>query len=158
MDKLQDFSKALNAWVEKGLFVLGAGICLILFAQVLFRYAGASLGWSEEISRYLLVVITFLGGSVAYKQASFIGLKGIGHRLGPTFQKVIVIGLQILTLGCFTLIAWFGTVYTFKTWDQRWSSLPLPMSIPFVVIPVGAAIFIVHILADIFKAAESRKP
>jgi TRAP-type C4-dicarboxylate transport system permease small subunit len=158
MEKLQNLSKALNAWVEKALFVLGAVICLILFAQVLFRYAGASLGWSEEISRYLLVAITFLGGTVAYKKASFIGLTGIGHRLGPTFQKIIVVGLQILTLSCFTLIAWFGTAYTFKTWDQRWSSLSLPMSLPFMVIPIGAAIFVVHVLADIFKTAEGRKP
>ncbi|MBI5584135.1 MAG: TRAP transporter small permease [Deltaproteobacteria bacterium] len=155
MPVLQRLSSAINALVEKVLFVIGAAICLILFAQVLFRYAGASLGWSEEVSRYLLVAITFLGGTVAYKRTSFIGLKGFGHRLGPAIQRTIVVCLQGLTLACFLLIAWFGTVYTFRTWAQAWSSLPLPMSIPFAVIPIGAVILIIHVLADIFKKTES---
>ena len=62
MPPLQRISEAINTLVEKVLFVIGAVICLILFAQVISRYAGASLGWSEEVSRYLLVAITFLGG------------------------------------------------------------------------------------------------
>ncbi|MBA4392537.1 MAG: hypothetical protein C0407_03190 [Desulfobacca sp.] len=154
MSMLQRLSSAINAVVEKMLFVIGAAICLILFGQVIFRYAGFSLGWSEEVSRYLLVSITFLGGSVAYRRTSFIGLKGFGHRLGPVIQRAIVVGLQGLTLACFLLFAWFGAVYTLKTWNQSWSSLPLPMSLPFAVIPIGSVIFIIHILADISKTTQ----
>ncbi|HNU12796.1 MAG TPA: TRAP transporter small permease subunit, partial [Rubrivivax sp.] len=76
MHALQRASRALNTVAEKLLMLIGAAICLILFAQVVFRYAGDSLGWSEEVSRHLLVAITFLGGTVAYKRASFIGLQG----------------------------------------------------------------------------------
>jgi TRAP-type transport system small permease protein len=158
MSRLENASKAVNAAVEKVLLVIGAAICLILFAQVIFRYGGASLGWSEEVSRYLLVAITFLGGTVAYKHARFIGLKGFAHRWGPAFEMLIVIGLQGLTLGCFALIAWFGATYTVKVWDQTWSSLQIPMSFPFAVIPIGAVIFVLHVLADIFKTAERKKP
>jgi TRAP-type transport system small permease protein len=157
MSMLEIASQAVNALVEKVLFVIGAAICFILFAQVIFRYAGSSLGWSEEVSRYLLVAITFLGGTVAYKHARFIGLKGFAHRLGPTFEMLTVISLQGLTLGCFTLIAWFGATYTIKVWDQTWSSVQIPMSIPFAVIPLGAVIFILHVLADIFKTMERKK-
>ena len=92
MSLLQRASQAINTVVEKVLMVIGAAICLILFAQVASRYAGASLGWSEEVSRHLLVAITFMGGTVAYKRASFIGLKGFGHSLGPAVQQIIVVG------------------------------------------------------------------
>jgi TRAP-type C4-dicarboxylate transport system permease small subunit len=155
MSLLQHLSSTINAVVEKVLFVLGAAICLILFAQVACRYAGASLGWSEEASRYLLVAITFLGGTVAYKRSRFIGLKGFGHRLGPIVQQAIVISLQALTLGCFILIAWFGSAYTLKAWEQTWASLPIPMSIPFAMIPIAAVIFVVHVLSD-FSSTVSR--
>src|SRR5574340_782277 len=104
MQALLRLSRALNVAVEKLLMVIGAAICVILFAQVVFRYAGDSLGWSEEVSRHLLVAITFLGGTVAYKRASFIGLQGIGHRLGPAFQRRIVLALQLLSFACFGLI------------------------------------------------------
>jgi TRAP-type C4-dicarboxylate transport system permease small subunit len=151
-------SQAINAVVEKFLFVIGAAICIILFAQVVFRYAGASLGWSEEVSRHLLVAITFMGGTVAYKRASFIGLQGFGHSLGPAVQQAIVVGLQVLTLACFGLIAWFGAVYTVKAAEHTTSSLQIPMAIPFSVIPVAFAIFVVHVLADMARTLERKKP
>jgi TRAP-type C4-dicarboxylate transport system permease small subunit len=157
MPFLQRISQTLNSVVEKILFVIGAAICIILFAQVVFRYAGASLGWSEEVSRHMLVAITFLGGTVAYKRASFIGLRGFGHRLGPAAQQAIVIGLQLLTLACFGLIAWFGAAYTMKAAEHTSSSLQIPMSIPFSVIPAASVIFVIHVLADIAKALERKK-
>jgi TRAP-type transport system small permease protein len=154
MSGLQRTSETINALVEKVLFVIGTAICLILFAQVVSRYAGASLGWSEEVSRHLLVAITFLGGTVAYKRSRFIGLQGFGHYLGPVVQQIIVKGLQGLTLLCFILITWFGTAYTINAWQQASSSLQIPMSIPFSVIPMASIIFVVHVLADIFKPTK----
>jgi len=158
MSSLQRTSQAINAVVEKILFVIGAAICIILFAQVVSRYAGASLGWSEEVSRHLLVAITFMGGTVAYKRASFIGLKGFGHHLGPAVQQAIVIGLQVMTLACFGLIAWFGVGYTVKAAEHTSSSLQIPMAIPFSVIPIASIIFVVHVLADIARTLERKTP
>ncbi|GAB1389971.1 MAG: hypothetical protein AMXMBFR78_12420 [Rubrivivax sp.] len=148
MNMLQRASRALNRAVERLLMLIGAAICVILFAQVVFRYAGNSLGWSEEVSRHLLVAITFLGGTVAYKRASFIGLQGLGHRFGPAFQRGVVVLLQGLTLACFGLIAWFGAGYTLKAAEHTSASLQIPMSIPYAVIPLSALVFIVHVLAD----------
>jgi TRAP-type C4-dicarboxylate transport system permease small subunit len=145
---LQRISLRINAVVEKLLLVIGGSICIILFLQVFSRYFGASLGWSEEVSRHLLVAITFLGGTAAYKRMSFIGLKGIGYSLGRSVQQVIVVALQVATLGCFCILAWFGTEYTIKAWQHTTASLQIPMSIPFAVIPVSAMVFIVHVLAD----------
>jgi len=158
MSLLQRASQTINAIVEKALFVIGAAICIILFAQVVSRYAGESLGWSEEVSRHLLVAITFLGGTVAYKRASFIGLKGFGHQLGPVVQQAILVTLQVLTLACFGLIAWFGVAYTVKAAEHTSASLQIPMALPFSVIPVAAFIFVVHVLADIARTLERKTP
>ncbi len=148
---LERVSATINAVAEKLLFVLGAAICVILFAQVVFRYAGASLGWSEEVSRHLLVAITFLGGTVAYKRASFIGLEGLGHYLGPTVQRAIVIVLQVVSLACFGVIAWFGAGYTVTAIPQTSASLQISMAIPFSVIPLASVIFMVHVAADMSR-------
>lgn len=156
MSGLERASRLLNAAVEKLLMLIGAAICLILFAQVVFRYAGSSLGWSEEVSRHLLVAITFLGGTVAYKRASFIGLQGIGHRFGPAFQRTVVFVLQLLTLACFALIGWFGAAYTVKAAEHTSAALQIPMSIPYAVIPISALVFIVHVFADM--AATRARP
>lgn len=158
MQTLQRVSRALNAAVEKLLMAIGTAICVILFAQVVFRYAGYSLGWSEEVSRHLLVAITFLGGTVAYRRASFISLQGIGHHLGAAFQRSMVFALQLLTLACFALIAWFGTAYTIKAAEHTSASLQIPMSIPYAVIPLAALVFIVHVLADMAATRGGAAP
>ncbi len=155
---IEGASEAINRWVERVLLFIGAAICLILFAQVVFRYAGASLGWSEEVSRHLLVAITFLGGTVAYKRASFIGLQGLGHFFGPAVQRTIVVALQLLTLALFVLIAWFGAVYTLKAAEHTSAALQIPMSIPFAVIPLAAVIFVIHVLADMTRSLGHRNP
>lgn len=158
MALMEAVSQTINRWVEKVLLVVGAAICLILFAQVVFRYAGASLGWSEEVSRHLLVAITFLGGTVAYKRASFIGLRGLGDRFGPAVRQAIVLALQVLTLALFLLITGFGAIYTLKAAEQTSAALQIPMSIPFSVIPLAAAIFVVHVLADMTRSFGRKRP
>jgi TRAP-type C4-dicarboxylate transport system permease small subunit len=157
MTLLKAISQSINHAIEKLLLLIGSAICIILFAQVLSRYAGASLGWSEEVSRHLLVAITFLGGTAAYKRASFISLRGIGHRLGPAIQRGITIALQLFTLALFCVIAWFGAIYTLKAWEHTSSALLIPMSIPFAVIPLSALILVVHVAADMARTLE-RKP
>ena len=155
---INSVSRALNAAVEKALLLLGVVIGGILFCQVFFRYLGASLGWSEEVSRHLLVAITFLGGTSAYKHSNFIGLSGIGGLLGAKLQSFIAGALQALTLTCFGVIAWFGIACTLNANAQTTSSLQIPMSIPFAVIPLAAIILVIHVLADMTNTARGRLP
>ena len=150
-------SGRVNTLVERLLLGIGSAICLILFAQVLCRYAGASLGWSEEVSRHLLVAITFFGSTSAYKRAGFIGLKGVGQWFGPGTARVILLTMQLLTLCCFALICWFGIAYSTKAWHHTTSALQLPMAIPFSVIPAAALILIFHVLADIERTIKGRQ-
>lgn len=145
---LQTASSKLNTLMERLLLLAGIAIAVILFIQVVARYLGSSLSWSEEVGRYLLIAITFLGATVAYKQAHFIGLQGFGHKLGPRIEQGIVRLLQLLTLACFSLITWFGALYTFNAWEQTSTAVQMPMSIPLAAIPVSGVVFLLHVLAD----------
>ena len=112
-------SEWVNSQVEKILLVIGVAISVILFIQVFARYMGHSLSWSEEIGRYLLVATTFLGATVAYKRAHFIGLAGFGARFGLLVEQLIMRALQLMTLACFGLITWYGSIYTLNSWEQN---------------------------------------
>lgn len=149
--RLLAFSDRVNDLVEQLLLVIGVTFSLILFAQVLARYLGHSLSWSEEIGRYLLVATTFLGATVAYKRADFIGLAGFGARFGRLVERIIVRALQLMTLACFGFITWFGVGYTLKAWDQTSSAVQMPMSLPIAVLPLSAVIFLLHVLVDLTR-------
>jgi len=154
--RLLALSNLINHWVERLLLLIGVLISLILFAQVIARYSGHSLSWSEEVGRYLLVAITFFGATVAYKRAHFIGLAGFGARFGRLVEKLIFRGLQVLTLGCFGLITWYGVIYTLKSWDQTSTAVQMPMSLPISVLPLSGAIFLIHVLTDLTKRHSSK--
>lgn len=151
-------SDRVNHWVERVLLLIGIVISLILFAQVLARYAGHSLSWSEEVGRYLLVATTFLGATVAYKRAHFIGLAGFGARFGLLMEQLIMRFLQALTLGCFGLITWYGVIYTLKSWDQTSTAVQMPMALPVSVVPLSGAIFLLHILTDMTRRKAAAAP
>ena len=153
---LQDTSDKLNTLMEGLLLLAGIAIAIILFIQVVARYLGSSLSWSEEVGRYLLITITFLGATVAYKRANFIGLKGFGERLGPFVEQAIVRLLQFLTLACFGLITWFGAIYTINSWEQTTTAVQMSMSIPLAVIPLSGAVFLLHVLADLTQRKTQR--
>jgi TRAP-type C4-dicarboxylate transport system permease small subunit len=144
-------SNAVNHGVERLLLAVGVVISLILFAQVVARYSGHSLSWSEEVGRYLLVATTFLGATVAYKRAHFIGLAGFGARLGLVVERLITRSLQTLTLACFGLITWYGVIYTLKSWEQTSTAVQMPMSLPIAVLPLSGLIFLLHILTDMTR-------
>ena len=153
--RLALYSERVNDGVEKLLLLAGVAISVILFVQVLARYLGHSLSWSEEVGRYLLVATTFLGATVAYKRAHFIGLAGFGARFGLLVEQIIVRGLQLLTLACFALITWYGTIYTLNSWEQTSTAMQIPMSLPIAVLPLSGAIFLLHILADMTKHKQA---
>jgi TRAP-type C4-dicarboxylate transport system permease small subunit len=150
-ERLQSISERVNGLIEKLLLGAGVAISLILFVQVVARYLGESLSWSEEVGRYLLVATTFLGATVAYKRAHFIGLAGFGARFGRLVEQLIVRSLQLMTLACFCLITWFGVIYTIKAWDQASTAVQMPMSLPISVVPLSGLIFVLHVLADMTK-------
>lgn len=154
---IEKVSGRVNMMVEHLLVVTGAAICLILFAQVIWRYLGSSLGWSEEVSRHLLVTITFLGSTAAYKRANFIGLRGVGQWFGPNCERIILLFLQLLTFVCFAALSCFGAMYTVKAWHHSTASLQIPMAIPFAVIPLATAILVLHTVADMVRTVRGRK-
>ncbi len=157
LSAIERISGWVNKLVERLLIVTGAAICLILFGQVIWRYLGSSLGWSEEVSRHLLVTITFLGSTAAYKRADFIGLRGIGQWFGPNCERVILVVLQLLTFVCFAALSCFGVMYTLQAWHHSTASLQIPMAVPFAVIPLATAILVLHVAADIIRTVRGSK-
>jgi TRAP-type C4-dicarboxylate transport system permease small subunit len=109
------------------------------------------------VSRHLLVTITFLGSTAAYKRASFIGLRGVGQWFGPNCERAILLVLQLLTFACFAALSCFGVMYTLKAWHQSTASLQIPMAIPFAVIPLATTILVLHIAADIVRTVQGKK-
>lgn len=52
-------------------------ITFILFANVVLRFFGISLEWAEEVARYGIIWVTFIGGSICIYKGGHIRVDAI---------------------------------------------------------------------------------
>ena len=72
-------------WLTLGFFWL---LALTVFYQFFTRYVLAdSAAWTEEIARYLLIVVTFVGSSMAVRRNSHIHVEFLYRWLPPTVGR-----------------------------------------------------------------------
>ena len=158
MNALKRFSYTINNWVEWSLFGLGFTMSAIVAAQVFSRYAlNHSLFWSEELARYLLVWLTFLGSSVAYYRKVHPGIDIIYGRLPAPVQKTAAIVVHLVSMLLFGVMIFYGLKFAYFVRAQISPSLYLPKWIIFSVFPVSGLILTLHsftVLLDELKGCS----
>ena len=143
-DKL---SRNLNRWIEYLLFGLGLTMTLVVAAQVLSRYVfNHSLFWSEELARYLLVWLSFLGASVAYRRKVHPGIDILQTKMPAPLQKISIIAVHLASLTLFGVMIFFGCRFAYFVRLQISPALYLPKWIVFGIIPVSGCILMIHCL------------
>ena len=91
--------------------VMLAVMSVVVFLQVIFRFViKASLPWSEELSRYLLVYITYFGCAYGIKTGAHLGVEAFVLILPKTVQKAINVLVQIGGLVVCVLILKFDNL------------------------------------------------
>ncbi len=86
-----------------------AVMVVLVFGNVVLRYAfNTGLGISEELSRLLFLISTFLGAIVALRERLHLGVDTLVRRLGPRGQRACLAICQLGMLGA-TLMLLVGS-------------------------------------------------
>jgi TRAP-type C4-dicarboxylate transport system permease small subunit len=140
----------LNRWIEYSVFGLGFSMAMIVSLQVFFRYVlNQSLFWSEELARYLLVWLTFLGASVAYHRGVHPGIDIFSSLLSTHYRRITRILVHIISILMFVIMVVYGFKFTYFVRLQITPALHLPKWVVFVIIPISGIAFLIHGLAFI---------
>jgi TRAP-type C4-dicarboxylate transport system permease small subunit len=151
---IERLSHLLNRAAEHSLFGLGIGMAMIVAAQVFFRYIlNHSLFWSEELARYLMVWLTFLGAGVAYYRRVHPGIDILTRHLSRGHQRRLEMLIHAICLGFFSILVVYGIRFAWFVRLQISPALSIPKWIVFAVIPVSGVILVVHSLHLIMAAA-----
>ena len=153
MNRIQQLSAAIHHWVEFLLFGLGLSMALVVALQVFFRYVlNHSLFWSEELARFMLVWLSFLGASTAYKRSLHPGVDVLTSRLSPPWKKACELLVYIVSLALFLVMIVYGTGFAYAIRAQISPALYLPKWSVFSIIPASGLILAIHCLAFIAAA------
>jgi TRAP-type C4-dicarboxylate transport system permease small subunit len=120
----------------------------LVFANVVSRYGfGHSLNWSEEIARYLMIWITYLGAGLAMRQGQHVAIE-FGQAALPKALHPWIRGFVAATILVFLgVITVAGVQFTEFAWRQRTPVMQWPMGAVYLAIPIGSLLFALHFLA-----------
>ena len=115
-----------------------------VMAGVIFRFAGHSLIWYDEVASVLMAWITYYGAAYAALRRQHIGFDGVLLRLPQTLRMAMVVVAEIAVIGFFALMAYTGIAVLRVVGDEALISLPwVPALVTQSVIPISAILFIV---------------
>lgn len=119
-----------DARLERLLASLGlAIIALISLANVVVRYAtDASFAFTEEISVFLLVVVTFAGAAVAVRRNGHIRITLLERALPPRLRHVLIVVQSLAVAIVLGLITWYGAKLAWS--EYHWLSLSPGLGVP----------------------------
>lgn len=148
------------AWIDENfekIFLVSGLLLIILFItfQTTYRYvithfsdtAGAAV-WSEELSRYIFIWITYLALSVAIKKRSSIRIDIIFDKIPLRWQNASWIMVDTFFLILTLTICWTGwsQIERLLEFPQHTTALGIPYIIPYMVLPVGFGLMSLRLL------------
>jgi len=131
--------------------MLGA-MSIIIVVQVFCRFViDYPLTWSEEAARYLMVYTVFLGASLALRNHRMIAIEIISESVKPKVRKILRILVSLISIVFFTILLFQGVDMLEIVRRQTSASLGITMDIPYMAIPIGAALMIINGIANIIE-------
>jgi TRAP-type transport system small permease protein len=128
------------SWV---LIVLLAGMAAVVFANVTLRYVtGGSLVWAEEVARYAMVWLTFLGAGSVLRMGGHIAIENLQDALPQGAARAIRAGVALAMAGMGVAMVWMGIEYMKRSQFQMTASTQIPFSYVYAAIPVGGALLL----------------
>jgi len=141
--------EAVRSLVERVLgalcAVLLASMVLVVFANVVARYwVNASIGWSEEVSRFMFIWVTFLGSVLAFRKGEHLGLDLLVKALPATAAHVVLVAGDLLVVGALAYLTIGGVDMTADSLASGWvsSAVPVPYGYVYLVVPVSFALML----------------
>ncbi len=143
--KITRISARINRSVEYLMFGMGFAMTMVVAVQVFCRYVlNHSLFWSEELARFLLVWLTFLGASSAYYRKANPGVDFLYEKLPCALKKLSCILTHIVSMALFFVMIFYGCRFAWFVRMQISPAMQIHKWIIMSVIPVSGVILMIH--------------
>ncbi len=127
--------------------VMMAAMATLVFTNVVTRYVfDFSLNWAEELSRYLMIWVAYLGAGLAMREGRHVAIEYVQGLLPARFAPVARALVALIILAFLVVLAKLGIDIVQFAWRQRTPVLGWPQGVVYLAIPVGAVLFGLHFL------------
>ena len=142
------------------LMILMGTMACVVFVQVVFRVIGSSLPWSEELSRYIAVWVTFIGAAYGIKMGSHVGVEAIKIVLPKPVRKVVeLLILAIMIFFCCVVFYYAIQIIgmQMKT-GQKSPAMRTPIWRAYLGIPIGMGLCVIRSIQAAIGIIRDEQP
>ncbi|MFZ5646483.1 MAG: TRAP transporter large permease subunit [Bacillota bacterium] len=138
-------------------------IILLITFQTINRYVltwkdiGNVTVWSEELSRFIFIWISYLAFSVSIKTRQNIRVDILYNMIPPRIQKAswVVVDILFIILTITISTKGWDLVAMQMTKPQTTPALQIPYFLPYFILPFGFALMSFRIVQDLIKTVRS---
>ncbi len=152
-----NFLKWLSAAFDKleKSFLAGTIIftSLLLFVNVVLRYVFMKpIYWAEELVRYLMVWLIFIGASQVTSWGGHVGVDILPRFLSKRGNLILAFAVNVVCIAFCIVLAYysFGQMLRVKNAQQVSPALEIPMWLAYAAIPAGSVLMLIRYIQQIF--------
>ena len=126
---------------------LMAVMATLVFVNVVSRYVfNHSIIWVEELTQYQMIWITYLGAGLALREGRHVAVDTLQDLLPETPRRILRT-LVAASIALFMVaVTVLGVQITLFTWNQETPVMNIPAGLPYLGVPIGAAMCLLHLL------------
>lgn len=142
MSTFEQYFLAVNRWV---LIALLAAMAVIIFTNVGLRYlTSQSIEWAEEVSRHMMIWLTFVGAGPVLRYGGHIAVDNLQDALPESLAIALRALVAALLFAFFGFMVWYGWLYVERTQFQLTAATQIPFAWVYSALLVGGVLLTVH--------------
>jgi TRAP-type transport system small permease protein len=142
MNTFERYFLGANRWA---LILLLGSMSVIIFANVALRYlTNESIEWAEEVSRHMMIWLTFLGAGPVLRYGGHIAVDNLQDALPRQAAMALRAIIWLLMLGFFGFMIWYGLLYLERTQYQTTAATQISFAYIYAAMPIGGVLLIIH--------------
>jgi TRAP-type C4-dicarboxylate transport system permease small subunit len=136
-----------------------AFMVLLVFLQVVMRYVFSnSLSWSEELARYVVLWLSWIGASYAVKERAHFRVEMLANLVKGRARKVFELFVLLVWFAFCLFLVRYGTSVVLHQIDrgQYSPAMNMHMSLPYAAVPVGCALMSLRLIIEMYYVLKKQ--
>lgn len=147
--RLDIISRVMDKLLSYMVAVLLVAMSAVVFGNVFSRYLlNTTWGWYEEVSRFLLIWIVFIGAVVCMIRGDHLSIDLLSIVFSPRLCRMFAILTDVLVLAALAIMCKGAWDMAIDSLASGWvaSSIPIPYGWVYMIGPVSAVLMFIQTL------------
>lgn len=145
---MKAFQKVVNFFYKAIMYTVSAALAVMImvaFIEVARRYLlGKSYIWADDLIRYIIVYVGFVGGAAAYRDNNLASLDLVTRLFPQKAQLILELAVNTIVTGAMVFLLCYS-VQAVSAPSIKHSvgvGLKIPLWIPYMTLPIGFVIMV----------------